>query len=80
MNLSNAAAYGEPGAAYESETLHSLTVRLPDGTSRQFAGVRIVLLPGGALKVYRSRAFDDAVPFEDVFPHGGWSDYSAYPA
>lgn len=66
-------------AEYESRTLSELTVDKPDGTDESFEDVRIMLLPGGALRVYRSRAFNDAPPFEVMFPHGGWTRYHAYP-
>jgi hypothetical protein len=66
-------------AEYESRNLSELTVDKPDGTGESFKGVRVMLLPGGALRVYRSPALDDAVPFEAMFPHQGWTRYYAYP-
>lgn len=67
----------QDGVDYQSETFSDLTVELADGDDLHFRGVRVALLHGGALKVYRDRSFDDAVPFERVIAAGGWLHYNA---
>lgn len=67
-------------AAYESNVLSELTVDRVEDESESFKEVRVALLDGGALKVFRARNFSSSRPFETVFPHGTWTKYHAEPA
>jgi hypothetical protein len=66
---------------WTSGILDNLTVERPDREDYHATDVRITILPGGALRVFRDykSGFSDAVPFEKVLAAGTWTDYHAYP-